>query len=82
LPRRTCIRTKTCKPNCPTRPIAADGRPIRTLTKPGRADGTMVILAYLPYSVIKDRVIGKMTPRKNQRDLDKPEEFFESLGFL
>jgi len=42
----------------------------------------MVILAYLPYSVIKDRVIGKMTPRKNQRDLDKPEEFFESLGFL
>lgn len=42
MPRRTCIRTKTCKPNCPIRPIAADGRPIRTLTKPGRADGKLV----------------------------------------
>lgn len=45
-------------------------------------DGTQIIMAYMPYSVIKDRVGGKMTPRRNERDLDKPEEFFESLGFL
>ncbi len=44
--------------------------------------GTMVIVAYLPYSIIKDRVGGKMTPRRNEPDLDKPDEYFESLGFM
>ena len=41
----------------------------------------LVALVYAPYSKIKDRVGGTMTPRSNEASLDKPEEFFASLKF-
>ena len=44
-------------------------------------NGKMVVLVYAAYSEFKDRIGGKMRPRVNESDLDKPDEFFESLKF-
>ncbi len=41
--------------------------------------GKLIITTYAPYSEIKDKVGGTRKPRTNERELDKPEEFFESL---
>jgi hypothetical protein len=41
----------------------------------------LVITVYAAYSAIKERVGGKRTVRLNESELDKPEEFFESLKF-
>lgn len=42
-------------------------------------NGKMIVVTYAPYSKIKDSVGGTRKPRTNERELDKPEEFFESL---
>ncbi len=39
----------------------------------------LIVVAYAPYSKIKDRVGGTMKPRANERELDRPDEFFASL---
>lgn len=41
----------------------------------------LVVTAYAAYSVIKDRIGGERAARTNESELDKPEEFFESLQF-
>lgn len=42
-------------------------------------NGRLIVTAYAPYSKFKQRVGGKRSPRINETELDKPEEFFESL---
>ncbi|QEG41679.1 hypothetical protein UC8_37050 [Roseimaritima ulvae] len=42
-------------------------------------NGNLVIATYAPYSKIKHRVGGTRSARSNERELDKPEEYFESL---
>lgn len=43
-------------------------------------NGNLVVLTYSPYSEIKDEVGGQHAPHKNERELDRPEEFFSSFG--
>ena len=44
--------------------------------------GEMLILSYLPYSLIKGRLKERKRPvRKNEKELDKPDEFFSSIKF-
>lgn len=42
----------------------------------------LVVATYSPYSKIKEKIGGSMMPRVNERELDKPSEFFESLQIL
>jgi hypothetical protein len=44
-------------------------------------NGNMIIAIYAPYSAIRDNVGGGRPSRDNERELDRPEEFFESLTF-
>lgn len=44
-------------------------------------NGRMVVTIYAPYSVIRNRVGGERAPRTNELELDRPDEFFESLSF-
>jgi hypothetical protein len=41
----------------------------------------LVVTVYGAYSAFKERIGGKRLARTNESDLDKPEEFFESLKF-
>ena len=43
--------------------------------------GKIVVVVYAPYSEIKDDIGGKISVRSNERELDDPETFFESLQF-
>ena len=43
--------------------------------------GDLVAMIYAPYHLIKTQVGGTMKPRSNERELDKPNEFFESIKF-
>ncbi|NND98170.1 MAG: hypothetical protein HKN47_12655 [Pirellulaceae bacterium] len=54
---------------------AAKGSEVEIFIK----DGKLVLTAYSPYSKIKDLVGGTRAARPNERELDKPEQFFESL---
>jgi hypothetical protein len=42
-------------------------------------NGRLIVTAYAPYSEFRDRMGGKRQARSNESELDKPEEFFESL---
>lgn len=44
-------------------------------------NGNLVVAMYSAYSKIQFAVGGTRDPRKNERDLDKPDEFFASLQF-
>lgn len=42
-------------------------------------DGNLVVAMYSAYSKIRFAIGGTRDPRKNERELDKPDEFFDSL---
>lgn len=44
-------------------------------------NSSLVILSYRPYSVITARSKGGRAPRSNEKELDKPDEFFSSIKF-
>jgi len=46
-----------------------------------RISSTMVFLYYTPFSIAKETLKSTKAPRDNEEELDKPDEFFESLQF-
>jgi hypothetical protein len=44
-------------------------------------NGNLVMSTYSPYSKIQFAIGGTRQPRKNERELDRPDDFFSSIQF-
>ncbi|MDE0866209.1 MAG: hypothetical protein OSA98_20675 [Rubripirellula sp.] len=61
--------------------VSGPGTPAGTQSEIFRRGNTMVFLHYTPFSKAKAVTGSTQTPRPNEEELDKPNEFFESLQF-